>query len=248
MHEPDDEGADGNARLTGAMGMFLLIVLFVEGITLLQIRQLITLHVFLGLLLIPPATLKVASTVYRFARYYLRTPSYVRRGPPPPLLRWTAPLLIIFTAAILATGVALIAVGPGQQRLLLTAHQFSFFVWFALMALHVLGHVREAAVLSWRDWWPRASRSRARGKGQRRGLVAISIVAGVGLAVVLLPVASSWITRHDLGARTRHDGESQIGRAPNSQGSPVVDSTSRQIDVSSASGRPTTNMKKFLWP
>jgi hypothetical protein len=248
MHEQDGEGADGNARLTGAMGMVLLVVLFVEGITILQIRQLITLHVFLGLLLIPPTALKVASTLYRFVRYYRRSPSYVRRGPPPPLLRWTAPLLIIFTAAVLATGVALIAVGPGQPRGLLTAHQFSFFVWFALMALHVLGHVKEAAVLSWRDWWPRASRSRPRGKGQRRGLVAISIVAGVGLGAALLPVASSWTTGHDFGGHARHDGESQVGQAPHGQGSPAAFSPLRQIGVSSTIGRPTVNMKKFLWP
>jgi hypothetical protein len=248
MQEEDGEGADGNARLTGAMGMVLLVVLFVEGITILQIRQLITLHVFVGLLLIPPTALKVASTAYRFVRYYRHSPSYVRRGPPPPLLRWTAPLLIIFTAAVLVTGVALIVVGPAQPSLLLTAHQFSFFVWFGLMTLHVLGHVKEAAVLSRWDWWPRADRSRPRGKGQRRGLVAISVVAGVGLGTALLPVASPWTTRNNLGRHTRHVGESQVGQAPHSQGSPAADSTFPQIAVRSTSGRPTANMKKFSWP
>lgn len=240
MHEEDDEGPDGNARLTGAIGMVLLVVLFVEGITILQIHQLITLHVFLGLLLIPPTALKVASTVYRFVRYYRHSPSYVRRGPPPPLLRWTAPLLIIFTAAVLATGVALIAVEPGQPRLLLTAHQFSFVIWFALMTLHVLGHVKEAAVLSWRDWRPRASRPQLRGKRQRGGLVAISIIAGVVLGTALLPVASSWTTGRNFGSRTRHNGESQVGQSPHSP--------FQKVAASSPVGRRTTNMGEFGWP
>ena len=213
MHEQGADGADGNARLTGAVGLVLLVVLFVEGITILEVRQLITLHIFLGLLLIPPTTLKVASTIYRFVRYYRRSPSYVRHGPPPPILRWTAPLLIIFTGTVLATGVALLAVGPGQPGLLLTAHKFSFAVWFVLMALHVLGHVKDAMVLSWRDWWPRASRSRLRGTGQRRGLVVVSVVAGVALGAVLLPVASPWTNRHDLGRHERHEGAAHVGRS-----------------------------------
>lgn len=248
MHEQGGEGADGNARLTGAVGMVLLVVLFVEGITILQIRQWITPHVFLGLLLIPPTAVKVASTAYRFVRYYRHSPSYVRRGPPPPLLRWTAPLLILFTAAVLATGVALLAVGPGQAGPLLTAHKFSFFVWFALMVLHVVGHVKEAAVLSWWEWWPRADHSRPRGKGQRRGLVAVSVVTGVGLGAALLPVASPWTSRHDLGRHNRQDGETQVGQAPHSQSWPATDIVFRQIAVRSPIGRPTANMKAFLWP
>jgi hypothetical protein len=223
MHEQGAEGADGNARLTGATGLVLLVVLFVEGITILQVRELMTLHIFLGLLLIPPTTLKVASTTYRFARYYRHSPSYVRHGPPPPMLRWTAPLLIIFTGAVLATGVALLAVGPEQPGLLLTAHKFSFAAWFVLMALHVLGHVKDAVVLSRQDWWPRADHSRPRGKGQRRGLVVVSVVAGVALGAVLLPVASPWTNRHDLGRYNRHEGAAHVRH-------------------------PTVNVGESLWP
>jgi hypothetical protein len=248
MHEQGTEGVDGNARLTGVIGVVLLVVLFVEGITVLQVRQMITLHVFLGLLLIPPATLKVASTVYRFVRYYRRSPSYVRRGAPPPLLRWTAPLLIVFTAAVLATGVALLTVGPEQPGLVLKAHQFSFVVWFALMALHVVGHVRDAAVLSWREWWPRADRSRPRGKARRLGLVATSIAAGVGLGAALLPVASPWTNRHDLGRQTRHNAESPVGQAPPDQSIPAPGNLVRQVGVHHPGGRPTARMPESLWP
>jgi len=53
MGEQGADGADGNARLTGAIGLLLLVVLFVEGITILQVRQLITVHIFVGLVLVP---------------------------------------------------------------------------------------------------------------------------------------------------------------------------------------------------
>jgi len=211
MREQGAEGADGNARLTGTVGVVLLVVLFLEGITVLQVRSLITLHILLGILLIPPTALKVASTSYRFVRYYSRSPSYVRHGPPAPLLRWTAPLLIIFTGAILATGVALLTVSPERPGLLLTAHRFSFVVWFALMALHVLGHVKDALALTRWDWWPRADRARPRGKGQRRGLATVSVVAGIVLAAALLPVASPWTNRQNLG-HNRHEGAAQVGQ------------------------------------
>ena len=211
MREQGAEGADGNARLTAAVGLVLLVVLFVEGITVLQVRSLITLHIFVGLLLIPPTALKVATTSYRFARYYSHSPSYVRHGPPPPLLRWTAPLLIIFTVALLASGVALVVVGSQGRGMLLTAHQVSFALWFALMALHVLGHVKDALVLSRWDWWPRADHSRPRGKGQRRGLVMISLIAGLALGAAVLPAATAWTNRQNFGGHDRHQGSAPIG-------------------------------------
>jgi hypothetical protein len=210
--EQGAEGADGNARLTGAVGLLLLVALFVEGITILEVRQLIALHIFVGLLLIPPTALKLGSTIYRFVRYYRHSPGYVLHGPPPPLLRWTAPLLILFTGAVLLTGAALLVVGPERPRLVLSAHKASFVIWFALMALHVLGHLKDAIVLSLRDWWPRAGRARPskeapRGKGQRGGLIMVSLVAGFALALALLPAASPWTTRP-----IRHDGAAQVGQ------------------------------------
>ena len=38
---------------------------------------------FLGVLLIGPVALKLASTGYRFVRYYTSEPRYRRKGPPP---------------------------------------------------------------------------------------------------------------------------------------------------------------------
>ena len=61
-------GVDGNTRLTAATGMVLFVLLAVEGVTLLSIRQLITVHVFVGVLLLGPVLLKSSSTLYRFLR------------------------------------------------------------------------------------------------------------------------------------------------------------------------------------
>src|SRR5205807_5918895 len=65
-----DPGVEGNRRLTSVNGMVLLVLLAVEGYTLPQVRHVLSLHVFIGLLLVGPVLLKTASTMYRFARYY----------------------------------------------------------------------------------------------------------------------------------------------------------------------------------
>ena len=56
-------GGMGNARLTSTIASILLVLLAFEGITVLHVGSLLTLHVFLGLVLIPPIALKIASTI-----------------------------------------------------------------------------------------------------------------------------------------------------------------------------------------
>ena len=69
-------GPDGNERLTAVTGVLLLVLLAVLGVTIVRIGQLTWLHLFLGLLLIGPVGLKMASTGYRFTRYYTHDPAY----------------------------------------------------------------------------------------------------------------------------------------------------------------------------
>ncbi len=45
------------------------------GVTILRIGPLISEHLFIGLMLIPPIALKLASTGYRFMRYYTSDPA-----------------------------------------------------------------------------------------------------------------------------------------------------------------------------
>ncbi|BEP12910.1 hypothetical protein acdb102_12210 [Acidothermaceae bacterium B102] len=186
-------GVEGNTRLTSVTGMVLLVMLAVEGATILQIRQLITLHVYLGLLLLGPVLLKSLSTMYRFARYYSGSEPYVEKGPPHPVLRVLGPLVIATSVALLGTGVGLVF-ESGRGGLLLTAHKVSFFAWAAVMTVHVLGHLQEAIVSSAREIrrGPLAS-----GRGLRFLLVVVSLAGGVAVASLLYPSASSWTSHPD---------------------------------------------------
>ena len=105
----------GNERLTATTAVVLLVLLAVEGVTILSIRQLLSVHIVVGLLLIPPVVLKLASTGYRFVRYYPGDADYVA-GPAPLAMRLMAPLLVVSTLTVLGTGVALLALGPAPTR------------------------------------------------------------------------------------------------------------------------------------
>jgi hypothetical protein len=189
-----DDGPEGNTRLTSVTGMVLLVLLAVEGATVLRVRQLITLHIYLGVLLLGPVILKTLTTGYRFVRYYTGSAPYVGKGPPQPVLRILGPLVIITSFVLLGTGVGLIITGDQHGGLLLTAHKVSFFLWFAVMAVHVIGHLREAASASAREIRGSANGGR---RGVRLVVVLVALIAGVGLASALLPSASSWTSRDD---------------------------------------------------
>ena len=187
-----DDGVEANARLTASGAAVLLIVLAVEGVTILRIRELISPHVFLGMLLIPPVLVKMASTGYRFARYYLGAPAYRRKGAPPILLRLLGPVVVILTVVLLASGVALLLASPAWSQQLLFVHKASFVLWFLAMTVHVLGHLAEVARLAPRDWLRRARRD-VRGAGSRQWLIAGSLVAGVLLGLVMLSRVGPWL-------------------------------------------------------
>lgn len=74
-------GTGGNERLTAASGVLLLLLLAVLGVTILGLRDLLWLHLFVGMLLVPPVLLKMASTGYRFVRYDTQTRRIAARGP-----------------------------------------------------------------------------------------------------------------------------------------------------------------------
>ena len=73
----------GNERLTAIVGIVLLVLTVVELATIVfGVHRFMSLHVFVGFVLLPPIVLKLASTGWRFARYYTGTSAYVVRGPP----------------------------------------------------------------------------------------------------------------------------------------------------------------------
>lgn len=199
---PPDAGVEGNARLTGTTGAVLILLLFFEGITILRVREMIGAHVFIGLMVVPPVLLKIASTGYRFFRYYAGREQYVRRGAPNLVLRATGPLVVVLTLVVLGSGIALVSLGPRRASSALAIHKASFVVWFAVMTLHVLAHLRDTARLVVRELRPRAAGEVPRGRAWRRALLALSLIAGVGVAAAVVPSASAWSTaRHLEGAQ-----------------------------------------------
>lgn len=192
-----DGGVEGNARLTSAVGVVLLVLLAGEGYTILDVHGLISLHIFLGILLVGPVLLKIASTTYRFARYYLGSAEYVRKGPPHIILRVIGPLVTVSSLAVLGTGIGLIWDRSGGA--LLKAHQVSFIVWVSVMTVHVLGHLRGA----FQEMWTELRRG-SRRRNIRLVLVVGSVIIGVGLALLLYPSATSWTTQHHGFGHFRH--------------------------------------------
>ena len=75
---------DGNERLTAGVGLVLLVLAIVEVATVVfGLHSHLSLHVFVGLVLIPPVLLKLASTGWRFSattRGVRRTWRRVRRS------------------------------------------------------------------------------------------------------------------------------------------------------------------------
>jgi len=171
----------------------LFVSLCVEGVTILDVNSMFALHAFVGVLLVPVALLKIGSTGYRFVKYYRREPAYRRKGPPHPILRILAPVVVLSTLALLGTGVALLAVGPANSDALVTVHQGSFIVWVSAMTIYVLGHIIDTWRLSIDDI--RDDR-RVPGVGLRRSLVLVSLIIGLGLGVASLGWNSAWTDRH----------------------------------------------------
>jgi hypothetical protein len=193
-------GVEGNARLTGGAGAALFVILAVEGVTILQIKQLISVHVFVGMLLVPLVLLKTATTSYRAGHYYRGDPSYRRKGPPLPILRFTGPLVVLSSLALLGTGIALIALGRNVGHQYLWLHQATFFVWAALMVVHVLGHLRETATLTAADWqernWSGAAEHRLAGARARLSLLVVTLAVGTVLGIASLAWIGTW---HHIG-------------------------------------------------
>lgn len=197
----------GNERLTGITGALLLLPLAVEGVTILRIGQLISLHMFLGLVLLAPIGLKLASTGYRFAGYYLGRTPYRRKGPPPMPMRILAIGVVPSTIVMLVSGVALMLVGPADRDPLLLIHKVSFIVWVALTAGHVLAHLRGSyASLQAEYRPPRRPGVRIAGTASRAILILTVVLAGVIVALVAIPEFAAW--HHVIGDHHRDSAAS----------------------------------------
>jgi hypothetical protein len=181
-------------------------------LTTLALRTYLHVHIFLGLLLLPPVALKLASTGWRFVRYCTHNEPYRREGPPRPLLRMLAPFLVVSTLALFGTGVALIFVGHGGGQLR-TLHTLSFIAWGVLMIVHVLAYLTRVLRVGLSDWRANADQSVA-GVGPRRVLLSGALLAGLIVALATYPAQQSWLNhRHDRRHERENEGVKATERA-----------------------------------
>jgi hypothetical protein len=173
-------GSSANEQLTAIVAAILILLLAIEGATLLNLTYLLTVHAFVGMLLIPVVVLKFASTGWRMLRYYRHAEEYVLRGPPQVVLRvLVSPVLILATIVLFGTGVVLL-IRDETHGTMVGLHKASFIVWVAAAGIHVLVHVLSL---------PRLLRRRIPGLATRVVLVTVTLVAGAILAIETLPGA-----------------------------------------------------------
>ena len=218
LYEENDEGVEANGRLTAMLGALLLVLLAIEGLTILRITPLLTIHVVIGMVLVPVILLKIGSTTWRFAKYYLGSPAYRRKGPPAPLLRLLGPFVVVSTLAVVASGLAtlLVTATPLRNELLLV-HKVTFVLWFAAMVVHVLVHLLDVANLAPRDFYWR-TRRQIRGAGIRQWAIVSAVVVGILLAVAVAPKVGPWLAHGRPGTRTV--GTHQIATVPSNRSHP----------------------------
>ncbi|ACU53570.1 hypothetical protein Afer_0616 [Acidimicrobium ferrooxidans DSM 10331] len=181
------------ARIMSLLGVVLFVGLAIEGVTILFIGQLISIHILIGMVLIPVMGYKIIVATYRFAMYYLGVSDFKRAGPPEPLLRAIGPFVVLSTIVLMGSGVVLALLPPQSVEVATwrALHQESFIVWFALMTIHVLAYARRAFGTAKDDVTERRYRSLV-GRRGRLVSVVIALALGVVLAVVMIPAIGPW--------------------------------------------------------
>jgi hypothetical protein len=207
MHRPSlekglllaDAGSEGNEILTSAAAAVLTVLLLAEGVTILRIGGLLTEHMFIGLVLIPPLLVKLGSTGYRAARFYAGSRTYREKGPPRLPLRLLAPVFVLSTVLVFVSGVWMLLLGHSPDQVLLV-HQTSFYVAGVLLAVHVLAYAPRALRALRGEWGAGFARRRpVPGAGLRGLLVASGLGAGVALALSMLSLITGWGGGHNAG-------------------------------------------------
>ncbi len=202
-------GTTGNERLTTVVGATLFVLLAVIGLTILRIGQLLSVHLFVGVLLVPPVLLKLSSTGYRFVRYYTGNPRYREKGPPELALRVIAPMVVLSTLVVFVSGVVLLFAGPSARATWFPIHKYSFFVWVAFMAVHVIGHLPSMPSVLRADYYSRFADydyedmgGDVTGRAGRMLALSGALVAGVMLAILVIPEFGPWL--HGIGLFHHH--------------------------------------------
>lgn len=152
-------GVAGNTRFTSLLGVILLALLvlqvasalffalltynvaFFNGPTYDIVRPV---HFFVGFGLMPLLGLKLASTGWRFTRYYLRGRAYRRAGPPSWPARLIAPLLIVSGISVFASGVEMWSFQNQLGWPWTAIHNVAAFTFVGALVIHAVLHARQA--------------------------------------------------------------------------------------------------------
>ncbi len=204
-------GPAGNALLTAWTGLVLLVLFIAELVTLLDLSRWLDWHVVIGVLLVPPALVKTASTGWRVLRYYTGEPRYRSAGPPPMLLRVLGPLVVAATLALLGSGILLVVAGPetarqpfltfvGHPLSLVSVHAGLAVVWAVVTGLHVLGRLLPAALIvteAARRPGRHGQGTPVRGGGVRLLLAAAALACALAAVPLVTPLNPGWTQHRD---------------------------------------------------
>jgi hypothetical protein len=197
----------GNERLTAAVGLLVVIPVLVELATIvLGVHTFMSVHVFVGLALIPAVLLKLASTGWRFARYYTHSRAYVAQGPPQIAMRVLAPLFVAATVVLFGSGVAMGLLHGNPLQIARRLHGPASVIWLLLLGLHVVVYVRRALTSAAHDAVP-AKREPVPGARARAYALAFVVICGLVVGAAAVPAQHHWVNlprdHHD---RQRADG------------------------------------------
>jgi hypothetical protein len=198
----------GNARLTAAVGLLLLVPAAIEAATvLLGVHAFMSVHVFVGLALLPAVLLKLATTGWRFVRYYTRSRPYLAQGPPQITMRLLAPLFVLATVVLFGSGVAMGLLHGRSLQIARDLHGPASVIWLALLGLHVLVYLGRA-LSTVQNALP-ARRKPVRGAIARVSAVAAVVICGLVLGVATVPAQHRWVDlrRNDHGLRSSIDAQ-----------------------------------------
>ena len=189
-----DAGVAANERLTAVTGAVLLMLIVLEVATLPSLQVLVSVHIVAGMVMAGPLVVKLASTGYRFARYYLGSPGYVRRGPPPLALRVLAVILVPATVVVVGSGLALTVIGPATPGALVPLHAISAILWVPTVTVHAVAHAPRLPPLVADEMRGPDRITRRWGRWVPRSVNAAALGVGAGAAVLLYPAAGLWST------------------------------------------------------
>ncbi len=180
----------GNARLVAISGAAILVLLPIPYATALVLDTLWRVHYFSALLVIPLIIVKLAGTGWRALSYYRGDNGYRADGPPHPMPRLTAPILVAGTVVLFFSGVVMMfgtsGFGPWS-----TIHNGAAIVFTGALALHLLAHLWDTPAEVAADVAPvlvSGPRREVPGARRRVAVTVAAFVIGLTAAAVAVPV------------------------------------------------------------